>query len=195
MTGRSIAALVALLIATPAAAAPIITSGVWIDVPAPCECGSMPYANWSADGPHRNLGFVLQELGILTPGLQFLTNDTLLVPGWAATLIHSETDYTNPTLTIDAAGVATYDDHHGLPFTSTGPRWTQMFWFRNVHDLETLYLGVNDTWPGDRDGQDGTYRLKQVPIVVPPDTPSVPEPASLALFGAAALACARRLRA
>jgi hypothetical protein len=182
-----------LLVASTATAAPIVTSGTWITVPAPCECADMLYANYSADGPHRNLGYVLQELGILTPGLQFLTNDTLLVPGWAATLLHSETDYTNATLTIDTAGVVTYDDHHGLPFTSIGPRWTQMFWFRNIHDLETLYLGVNDTWPGDKDGQDWVGLLK-LTEQQPEDRRSVPEPASLTLVGLAATALLTRRR-
>lgn len=189
-------ALGVFLAASTASAAPLtITDGVWVAVPAPCECGDMPYANWSADGKNRNVGFVLQELGILhQPGLQFLTNDTLLLPGWQATLIHSETDYTNPTLTIGADGVVTYDDHHGLPFTSIGPRWTHFFWFRNFNDLDTLYLGVNDTWPGDKDGQDGVYRLMAKVVIPPDDTPRVPEPASLALVGLGALAGAKRLR-
>jgi hypothetical protein len=155
----------------------------------------MPYSNWSADGLNRNVGFVLKELGLLTPGLQFLTNDNLLVPGYTATLLHSETDYKNPVLTIGLDGVVTYDDHVGVPFTSVGPRWTQFFWFRNLNDPEKLYLGVNDTWPGDIDGQDGTYAFVfHIPPGETPETPSVPEPGTLALLGIGLYAVRKRWR-
>lgn len=70
------------------------------------------------------------------------------------------------------------------------------------NDTYRVFIAVNDTWPGDRDTQDSLYLAGDIhmpPVVINPgcvncETPSVPEPASVLLFGMCALGIARLFR-
>jgi MYXO-CTERM domain-containing protein len=205
-----------LLSTSTAYATPILTTsgGDWLPVPPACECGGAPWNGHSDDGHNHNLGFVFEVLG-LADGLEWLAAPDgqpgfFTLTEWAGVRFFAETARPKATLT-ESGGVLTYDDKHGAPFSSNGPSGSNGFFtlFRRAlsTSLWRLYVGVNDTWFHDLDGQDGVFTTDYSepfcvidctpppPICLSCTPPPVDEPMALAfaLIGLAGVLARRRV--
>lgn len=189
--------LAALLIAAPLYAAPI-TLGAWQPVLPPSELGDMPWSHVSYDGSKHNAGYVL-GLGQGELAHAEYLSAAFAFPGWNGTEIFSWTAFTQGAISQSADGRFLYaNPETGDHYDSGGSGWRQFVLLRQMlsphdtaywllvedMDLAVLYGSVRS----DLDYQDHISKY----IETEPTT--VPEPVTLALFGVAALAGARRWR-
>lgn len=116
-------ALGVLLCAATAHAAAIgpVTTGTWIQAPAPCECGDTPVSNRSLDGRKLNATFIIAALtGLSTlDGFEYLlAGDGFTFPGWSGEELYSNTAYTAGRMEAMADGHIRLDNGEGIIFYS-----------------------------------------------------------------------------
>jgi hypothetical protein len=204
-------------VAAPIAFPDVSTAGLWVTAGEPGNDGLMPFSHESIDCPACNLGYVLADADGRLNGFEYLSAPFRLgaaLGGASWAQVYGNTADVGGVVGLAPDGAFTLTTGYGESYHSDGAgadhvvllrrwvaevasvgRWAQFF--AGFEDLP--FLG------GDSDFQDHVLMaLVFVPfeVVTPgcvsglcgPEPEPIPEPASLALFGLAALGASRWAR-
>lgn len=185
---RAAAVLVMVLGLSMNASAAIITLGSWTPTTPASEAGGQPWDNPSWDGPLKNLGYVVDLSNMEWLHAPFIMPDVELGEEHII-----ETALPGGFLTVNADGVLVYNNTIGGIFTSNGAGW-ENFWVLRSLDGKRGLLGIEDLPQGFGSTDNDTDKFRYWVLKEPPNQRSVPEPATLSLFGLSLLAGAARFR-